>query len=214
MNAKVKAMLRSWRVVLLLVFLLFAIVAIKPQVFGVEGVAIRSVVANSSAANAGIAGAPSHSAPTAREHIVSVNGIDISSIEDYYLAVSAIPSNTTVRIETDRTVYTLLSPLVVEGEGVVDLGIKVKKAAFSNLRMGLDLEGGTISNLNNTGALVVRLDEIEKIDQKLYEEQKRKFYSDAFRRIHQYFASSYVASLFRNATIKINEQLSHLKDLF
>src|SRR3989344_1868281 len=79
MNAKITAMLRSWKVLLLLILLVFALVAIKPHIFGTEGVTIRSVVANSSAANAGIAGAPSHSQPTAREHILSINSVDVST---------------------------------------------------------------------------------------------------------------------------------------
>lgn len=90
---------------------------------------------------------------------------------------------------------------------------KLSKQGYPQGFINLDWEGAVLSSLNADGAVVLRLDEIEKIDTKLYEEQKGKLYKRAFDRIHQRFASSYIASLYRNATIKVNDQLSQLKDI-
>jgi hypothetical protein len=90
---------------------------------------------------------------------------------------------------------------------------KLGKDGYPQGFMGLDWEGAVVSSLNDDGAIVLRLDEIEKTDDKLYKEKKQKLYKQAFERIHQRFASSYIASLYRNATIKVNDQLSQLKDM-
>jgi hypothetical protein len=78
--------------------------------------------------------------------------------------------------------------------------------------MGLDWEGAVISSLNKDGGVVIKLEEIEKVDEKLYKEEKQKLYKQVFNRIHKRFAASFIASLYRNATIKINDQLAQLKD--
>lgn len=79
--------------------------------------------------------------------------------------------------------------------------------------MDLDWEGAVISSLNKDGAVVIRLDEIEKIDKTFYAAEKQKLHKDAFKRFGQGFAASYIASLYRNATIKVNDQLAQLKEV-
>ncbi|MEK6900620.1 MAG: hypothetical protein AABX05_05840, partial [Nanoarchaeota archaeon] len=133
---KIKKLLLNWRVLLLLTLILFSVLAIKPRIFGVEGVEIHSMTAGSSAADAGMINPDSKITPTSRERIISVNGIETPTVEEYYSAVSQLRLNNTVRMETNKQAYTFIA----DSE---DLGLKVKKASFSNLRMGLDLEGGT-----------------------------------------------------------------------
>ncbi len=79
--------------------------------------------------------------------------------------------------------------------------------------MSLDWEGAVVSSLNKDGAVVIRLDEVEEIDKTLYAAAKRKLHKDAFKRFGQGFATSYIASLYRNATIKVNDQLAQLKEV-
>lgn len=79
--------------------------------------------------------------------------------------------------------------------------------------MSLDWEGAVMSSLNKTGAVVVRLDEVEKIDATLYAAEKQKLNKEAFKRFGQGFEAAYIASLYRNATIKINDQLAQLKEM-
>lgn len=140
MSSKVKKILVNWRVLLLVTFLVLSWLAINPQIFGTEGVEVHSLQANSSLAEAGLV-IPAKVQPTAREHILSVDGIPTSTVGEYYSALSELGGNRTVRIETNKRTYTILTP--ADAKGSVDLGLKVKESSFSNLRMGLDLEGGT-----------------------------------------------------------------------
>src|SRR3989338_7149046 len=137
---KMKQIFTQWRVIILLLFIVFAIFAIQPQ-FSSEGVAIRSVDFNSSAANAGIENPSAKITPVAKERILSVNGKVINSLIEYSNIVDSLPVNKTVKVETNQQIYTLI--ILYSEDGRVDLGIKVVEAATSNLRKGLDLEGGT-----------------------------------------------------------------------
>ena len=79
--------------------------------------------------------------------------------------------------------------------------------------MGLDWEGAVVSSLNKDGAVVIRLDELEKIDSTIYAAEKKNLHKEAFKRFGQGFDASYIASLYRNATIKVNDQLAQLKEV-
>ncbi|MDP3698606.1 MAG: hypothetical protein Q8R47_03390 [Nanoarchaeota archaeon] len=147
---KIKKLLVNWRVLLLLTFLVLSMLAIKPQIFGTEGVEIYSLKTNSSLAEAGLV-IPAKVMPTARERILSVDGIQTDTVEDYYSALSQLRANRTVSVETSTQTYAFLIP--GNAEGAVDVGVKVKEASFSNLRMGLDLEGGTRVLLQPAGEI-------------------------------------------------------------
>lgn len=137
-----KPIFTNFRVILLIIFLLFALVSIRPQFFETEGAAIRSIAANSSAAQAGMENPSPKLTPLQREKIISFNGQPVNSIEDFYSQTAELKANRTVRIGTDRErIYTLQTQ--ADETGKVDLGIKAYPAPASNLRKGLDLEGGT-----------------------------------------------------------------------
>ncbi len=136
MKQTLKNIFSNWRVIMLLVFLVLALVAIQPHVLGNDGLTIRSVSQNSSAANAGLSNPGSKLSPLAKERILSLNGQEVNTLDDYTTITSSLLSNMTVKVETNRRVYTLLA----QGN---DLGMEVYPAPASNLRKGLDLEGGT-----------------------------------------------------------------------
>ena len=140
-TAKLKSIFSSWRVIMLLVFLVFAVTSLRPQIFGNDGVSIRSVLPNSSAALAEITNPAQKLTPLAKEKIISVNGEKILSVEDYFQKTAELSSNRTVRIETNKKVYSLQTK--ADSKGKVDLGLRVQQAPTTNLRKGLDLEGGT-----------------------------------------------------------------------
>jgi len=150
MNNKIKKMAANWRVLLLVAFLLLSVLAIKPQVFGTEGVEIQSLQASSPLAEAGLV-IPAKVQPIARERILSVDGIPTPTVDDYYSAVSQLRTNRTVRLITTEQTYTFLTPESVDGK--IDLGIKAREASTSNIRMGLDLEGGTRVLLQPAGQI-------------------------------------------------------------
>ncbi len=150
MGSKITKIFTNWRVLLLVTFLVLSVLAIKPAIFGVEGVEIHSLQPNSSVADAGLVNPSAKVTPTARERILSVNGMETATTEEYYSAISELKANRTVRIQTNKQLYTILAKKTADP---VDLGIKVKEASFSNLRMGLDLEGGTRVLLQPVGEI-------------------------------------------------------------
>ena len=185
--SKIKKLFTNWRIIILIVFLLFAIISIRPNPFN-DGVSIKSVTANSSAALAGIQNPQATVSPMSREVILSINNQPIHTLSDYYEFVDSLDANRTIRIKTDKKSYTLLTKgeyatqklneteqktvqetiLVNETVdnktiqvnqtinktiivpkiqktliGVENLGLSVVQAPTSNIRKGLDLQGGT-----------------------------------------------------------------------
>lgn len=184
---KAKRIIRNFRVILLLIFLVLAIVAINPRP-GVDGVAIRSVLTDSAASGAGIAQPSPTSSPISRERILGINNRPINSISDYYDFINGIEINQSLQIKTDKALYRLtvregFDTIELEGTtfkiveeiikvnetvdgnitevqkkvnktievpktkqvsiGVEDIGIRVFTAPKTNIRKGLDLQGGT-----------------------------------------------------------------------
>ena len=156
-----KKLFTNWRIIILILFLFLSVIAINPS-WDADGVAIRQVVKNSSAAIAGIQNPSPTMAPTQREVIIAVNGQDISNIKEYYAVIKEYPPNRTITITTTENTYRLLTqPIIITtgstvidketGErvnlttvvGTKDLGLSVYNAPKSNLRLGLDLSGGT-----------------------------------------------------------------------
>ena len=141
---RIKEIFLNWRVIILMLFLLFSYFSINGGLvphFWDKGVTIRSVGVNSSAALAGIENPSSTSTPLAKEKIISLNGDPVNSIDDYYAMTADLKSNRTVTVETNKNIYSLLTK--EDDNGKVDLGLKVYDTPVSNLRKGLDLEGGT-----------------------------------------------------------------------
>ncbi len=135
--------LKNWKVVMLLIFMIFSVVSIfslDPANWSAEGVALRSVVPNSSASKAGFENPNPQSTPLQKERLLSINGKTINSVEDYFSEQNALLPNSTATIKTTFQTYTLFTPA---DESNIDLGLRIYKAPSSNIRKGLDLEGGT-----------------------------------------------------------------------
>lgn len=137
----------SVRVWLLLVFVILSIIAINMQ-FSSEGVAIRQIVKGSSAAVAGLQNPSANVAPTLREMILEVNGVPVNDVVSYYAAVNAVPAEGTVRITTTKNTYVVpvranINTTTNKTIGPEDIGVVVREAPQSNIRLGLDLSGGT-----------------------------------------------------------------------
>jgi len=193
MNRTLKLLLTNGRIITLVVFLVFALFAIHPK-FGVEGVAIRAVAPNSTAAIAGIESPSPASSPTSREVLFAINNNPITNVRDYETFIKSLEVNETFTLETDRGFYRLSAePLIQINElderinktitetilenitttnnetnettteevsrnvttivevfkteeiviGVKPIGLSVYEAPKSNLRKGLDIQGGT-----------------------------------------------------------------------
>jgi len=172
---KAKRILTNWRVIVLLITVLLAVWAIRPNPWA-DGVMIRAVEKNSSASIAGIENPASATQPLDRERILSINGQSVSSVQEYYDAVGQFRINQTVQLTTTKFSYVLkVQPEIetielnetetriveenVNGTpvnrtitvpktqskvvGPADIGLTVDEAPVTNLRKGLDLQGGT-----------------------------------------------------------------------
>jgi len=186
MNHKLKKLATNWRIIILAVFILMSLIALHPTLN--NGVAIRSVLTNSSASIAGIPQPDPSVQPVSRERILSINNVPIADTKSYYKYISSLRVNKTIQIKTSKKVYTLTTKEKFEtielneteekivneivqsnktingttqlinetitkkiivpktqqiSKGLEDLGLGVYDAPSTNIRKGLDLQGGT-----------------------------------------------------------------------
>ncbi|MBI2659914.1 hypothetical protein HYX07_02035 [Candidatus Woesearchaeota archaeon] len=134
MNYKIKKLITNWRVILLALFIIVSLVAIHPTLS--KGAAVRSVLANSSASIAGIPQPKPNVQPVAREKILSISNKPVTDVEDYYKLLSATELNRTFTIKTTKASYRIT-------KSSEDIGLRVYEAPSTNIRKGLDLQGGT-----------------------------------------------------------------------
>ena len=187
MKYKLKTIFTNVRVLILLGFIVMALVAINPNPF-VKGVAIRSVLTNSSASLAGIPQPKPTGTPMSKERIIAINNKPIDTVEDYYDFVNELRINQSVQLKTNKGLYRLtvkektktielnetiekkIEEIIKVNEtvngtiqevnktinrtvevpkiktislGIEDIGLRVYEAPKSNIRKGLDLQGGT-----------------------------------------------------------------------
>ncbi len=202
--SKIKKLFTNVRVIILIVILAAMIISIHPDP-GRTGVAIRTVLKNSSAEIAGISSPLPSDKPMFREVIFDINGNAVNNEGDYYNITSSLKPGDTVTIRTTSNFnkvgderklsltsqahkYTLtvlpeynttvlneteevIVPRVIEENetingtvvlvnrtvnetvtrhkvkkelvGAQDLGLKIYQAPTSNIKKGLDLQGGT-----------------------------------------------------------------------
>src|SRR3989344_3328998 len=155
---KFKPIFKNIRVLVLLIFLILAIVSINPNPWR-EGVAIRTIATNSSANLAGMINPNPTLPPMAKERIIEINDKPISNIIDYHNLVDNLEINSTLKIATDKKLYYLVirpknetinvtktvmvNKTVTNILGPEEIGLEIYNAPTSNIRKGLDLQGGT-----------------------------------------------------------------------
>ena len=117
-----------------MIFIIISVLAINPQ-FGTQGVAIKNVAKNSTAEFAGIVNPSAETSPTTLEKIKEINEQPIKDLEQYSTLIESLEENSKITILTNKDTYTLLKSN--------NLGLEVQDVSTSNLRKGLDLQGGT-----------------------------------------------------------------------
>ena len=176
-----KILFRSWKIWLLIICFVLALVAMHPNPWA-SGAAIRTVVKDSAASVGGLQNPKPDSPPMSREVITSINNVPINDAQDYTNYLSSIKANTTIIIKTTSNTYrvsirplyqvTVLNETMLVNQttqdynsttnttinitnevrvnktlskiiGVEDIGLRVYDAPKTNIRMGLDLQGGT-----------------------------------------------------------------------
>jgi preprotein translocase subunit SecD len=143
MNYKLKKIFTNTRVIIVLVFVLLAIVAIRPS-FSNDGVAIRAVAKNSSAELAGLENPKPGVNPMSREVIKYINDQKIHDLADFENIMSQIKIDDVLLIETNKDFYRInVLPLNNESNEIQEIGLNVYDAPTNNIRKGLDIQGGT-----------------------------------------------------------------------
>src|SRR3989344_3693632 len=132
---KLIKILKKTRVMILLAFLIISFIAINPKL-SADGVAIKGIEKNSAAELGGIAPPKPGTPQTGLERIIEIDGEKISNIEGYNNALSKINLNSSLKIKTNLREYAL-------EKDSEDLGLTVQNAEKSNIRKGLELQGGT-----------------------------------------------------------------------
>ena len=129
-----KNLLKKPRIWILVFFIFVSLLAINPQ-FNRSGVVIKNVELNSTAYLAGIENPPRGSSLTSLEVVKSVDNLEVENLGDYVSILSYIDEGEGFSLETNKGVYYLVKE--------EDFGLTVDEVPFSNIRKGLDLEGGT-----------------------------------------------------------------------
>ncbi len=177
MKDKLKKIIRNPRIVILIVAVLLAIFMIRPA-FDREGVAIRSVVSNSSADLAnpyGIMSPGPNQDPIFREVIKTVNQKAIKDVDDYYDAIEGLEPGEVVSVTTEThyiksgdTRKFLFFPRTMEYKLTVrpklDNGTvvgKINKTFEVTREENITLENGTVTLVNRTYNETREVDDIE-----------------------------------------------------
>ncbi len=187
MHYKLKKILTNWKVIVLIIFLLFAVIAIHPAP-GARGLIIKSVIKNSSAELAGIEPPKPSTSPLSRERLIAVNNVQVNSLEDYNSLIKDIQPGQKISLQTNKAAYSIkVKPLTkttvfnetelkavnetIQSEemlngsiilinktveklvevpktetivlGAEDIGLRLAITPGTNIRKGLDLQGGT-----------------------------------------------------------------------
>lgn len=132
---KFKKLFFNVRVLLLLLFVFFALLAINPNP-SASGVIITHVAPNSSASLAGFSAYNPQDSPRSYERIIAINNQVVQDEADYHAIVSSAQPGDTLQFKTTKGLYrvTVLND--------TDIGLSVADAPKSNIRKGLDLQGG------------------------------------------------------------------------
>lgn len=139
---KAKDILFNGRILVLCLFLVMSFFAISWN-FSEQGVVINGITPNSVASNAGF-DFDSSSSLRNLEKIESINSNEVTSLTQYYSLVNSLPQNSSVTIETNKGTYYLRTPILNnQSDMASELGISVRDEANSNLRLGIELEGGS-----------------------------------------------------------------------
>ncbi len=149
---KILDILKQPRTWILFLFLIFSFFAINYS-FSDSGVSINGITPGSIAEKAGIS-YNSKASLTNLEKITHINGQEIKSETQYYSIISNLENNTQITIATNENPsgYSLLYINNQNLSASEVLGISVREPAKTNIKLGIELEGGSriiLKALNN-----------------------------------------------------------------
>jgi preprotein translocase subunit SecD len=129
------------RVLLLLFFILLSFVAINYQ-FSAKGVVINGVSPSGAAELAGMS-FDSNQKLSEFERIISIDGVLVETVPNFYSVLSEKSSDGKITILTNKGSYTLELQENSSEPLSSQIGFSVREAPKSNIRLGIELEGGS-----------------------------------------------------------------------
>lgn len=140
-SMKLRDLLFNWRILLLIFFIILSFFLINWN-FGESGVVINGITPNSPATQGGML-YDADVNPRDMEKIFSVNDMPVDSVEEYHRLIEESEVNSTISLETDRGDYVIEVPDDWDEVTSEKLGISVREEPRSNIRLGMELEGGS-----------------------------------------------------------------------
>ena len=110
---KLKKIFTSARVIVLLIFLVLAIVVIRPNPWN-SGASIRNVVKESAASFAEIKNPEAGASPMSAERIIAINNKPVENAYDYYMLTKDLPVNKTLLIKTNKQLYRVVTKSLID----------------------------------------------------------------------------------------------------
>ena len=140
---KIIDILKSGRVWILIFFIIVTLYSINYQL-NPEGVVINGVGISSPAENSGMR-FDNNLGLTSYEKILYLDKKEINTVDEYYNYVNNLNSNSTLTIRTDKNPSGYQIQIGDTNNKTVSehIGIAVRDAAKSNIRLGIDLSGGS-----------------------------------------------------------------------
>ena len=89
---------------------------------------------------------------------------------------------------------------------------ELAELGFTEECFSLDWKGAVLASFSPTKGIVIRLDQLEEIDENEFKKKKSEILKMVFERNNAVFSQAFIASLFRTATIKVNNSISPVKD--
>jgi len=158
MNYRFKKIITNFRVIVLLVFLLMAIIAISPRP-GADGVVVGNIITNSSASEAGLQKPLPTTRPVNRERILAIDNKDIKNVAEYYNYINALSVNQSVQLKTNVGLYRLVTREEFE---VIELNETVTKTIEEIITINVTING-TLMEINKTGLKTIEVPKTIKI---------------------------------------------------
>ena len=142
-GSKIADILKSGRVWVLIFFIIVSLFSINYQI-NAQGVIINGVGISSPAENSGMR-FDNDLGLTDYERILYLDKHEISTVDEYYNYVNNLDPNSSLAIRTDKNPSGYKIQIEDVGNKTVSdyIGISVRDAAKSNIRLGIDLSGGS-----------------------------------------------------------------------
>ena len=143
-GTKFADILKNFRVILLIFFIFISYVAVFGfrLPFSNDGVVIGGVILGSGAEKAGLEFNPEASF-LSYEKILYLDNTQINEISDYTDFISNLDINSSFKLKTDKNTYSITLTSQGNKSNLELVGINVKEAYASNIKLGIELVGGS-----------------------------------------------------------------------